>query len=124
MLVAMANEQTEDNSIEESSEPRDARRHEETEPVLVADPDEPSTEPKPDLERVSGQVTSDQDSKPLDTASLVKRSFDLLRRQNRYSLWLLAYIAVATSWPFLGSILNVFYRKKLRNVSPAALLRS
>uniref|UniRef100_A0A803Q3Q4 Uncharacterized protein n=1 Tax=Cannabis sativa TaxID=3483 RepID=A0A803Q3Q4_CANSA len=48
------------------------------------------------------QATSIQDAKPPDTTP-IKRCLDLLRRQNRFSIWLLAYIAIVTSWPLLGS---------------------
>jgi hypothetical protein len=41
-----------------------------------------------------------------------------------FSMWLLAYIAIMTSWPLVGSALQIFFRKKLRNVLPAAFLRT
>ena len=127
MVAAVSNEQTEDDAVQESSEPQQPCG-EETKLVSGPNPDEASAQPKsdfvPTIEQTSGHATtSTQNSKPLDATSPVRRCLDLLRQQNRYSIWLLAYIAIVTSWPFLGSALQVLYRKKLRNVLPAALLR-
>ena len=130
MVAAMGNEQQDDddNMVEELSEPLRPVHGEKTEMVSDASPtDEQSTQPKsgftPMIEQTSGQGTNVQDVKPLDATSPVRKCLDLLRRQNRFSIWLLAYIAIITSWPLLGSALQVISKKKLRNVLPAALLR-
>ncbi|KAG8364058.1 hypothetical protein BUALT_Bualt19G0086600 [Buddleja alternifolia] len=46
----------------------------------------------------------------------LKKSLNQVSRQNRKSLWLLAYIAMVTTWPVVGSILAVFFRKKFKNL--------
>ncbi|XP_027364071.1 embryogenesis-associated protein EMB8 [Abrus precatorius] len=46
-----------------------------------------------------------------------------LSRQNRWSIWLLVYIAITTSWPLVGSALYVVFGKKLRNILPGGLVR-
>ncbi|XP_066310302.1 embryogenesis-associated protein EMB8-like isoform X2 [Miscanthus floridulus] len=45
----------------------------------------------------------------------VKRSINQLTRYQGRSVWLLAYIAFVTSWPFLGSLAFITFRKKFRN---------
>lgn len=45
----------------------------------------------------------------------VKRSINQLTRYQGRSVWLLAYIAFATSWPLLGSLAFITFRKKFRN---------
>lgn len=128
MVAAMGNERKDDDTVEEVSEPQRSVHSEKTQMVsntgLI---DEQSTQQKsgfvPTIEQTSVQVTPVQDAKPVVATSSVKRCLDILRRQNRYSIWLLAYIAIITSCPFLGSALRVLTRKRLRNVLPAVLLR-
>ena len=45
----------------------------------------------------------------------VKRSINQVTRYKGRSVWLLAYIAFVTSWPFLGSLAFITFRKKFRN---------
>lgn len=59
----------------------------------------------------------------LDIAVPIKKSINQIYRQSGTSMWLLAYIAVVTSWPVVGSILLIVFRKKLSTVLPAAWLR-
>lgn len=73
----------------------------------------------PSATQVSGQSSNLQGVKSFDVIATVKRCLNHLSCQNRKSMWLLAYIAIVTSWPLLGSALRIFSRKKLRNVSPA-----
>ncbi|XWS24848.1 hypothetical protein CRYUN_Cryun27aG0020100 [Craigia yunnanensis] len=73
----------------------------------------------PTAAQVSEQSSNLQGVKSFDVIAPVKRCLNHLSRQNRKSMWLLAYIAIITSWPLVGSILHLFSRKKLRNVSPA-----
>uniref|UniRef100_A0A0A9E7A4 Embryogenesis-associated protein EMB8 n=1 Tax=Arundo donax TaxID=35708 RepID=A0A0A9E7A4_ARUDO len=45
----------------------------------------------------------------------VKRSINQLTQYQGRSVWLLAYIAFVTSWPLLGSLAFITFRKKFRN---------
>lgn len=45
----------------------------------------------------------------------VKRSINQLTRYQGRSVWLLGYIAFVTSWPLLGSLAFITFRKKFRN---------
>ncbi|KAL6840129.1 hypothetical protein ACP4OV_029939 [Aristida adscensionis] len=50
-----------------------------------------------------------------DIIAPVKRSLNHLTRYQGRSIWLLAYIAFVTSWPLLGSLAFITFRKKIRN---------
>ncbi|XP_057424315.1 embryogenesis-associated protein EMB8 [Lotus japonicus] len=60
------------------------------------------------------ETTSAHNAVPLDVIAPLKRYLGQLSRQNRWSIWLLVYIAVTTSWPLVGSALYVVFGKKLR----------
>ncbi|GER54964.1 alpha/beta hydrolase domain containing protein 1 [Striga asiatica] len=59
-----------------------------------------------------------------DLVAPVKKCLNQLSRQNRNSLWLLAYIAIITTWPVVGSALKFFFRKKLKNFSSRTSVKS
>ncbi|XP_016539026.2 embryogenesis-associated protein EMB8 isoform X1 [Capsicum annuum] len=46
----------------------------------------------------------------------VKRRLNQLSRRSKISMWVLAYVAILTTWPFLGSALPMLFKKKLRNI--------
>ena len=50
-----------------------------------------------------------------DAIASVKRSINQLTRYQGRSVWLLAYISFVTSWPLLGSLAFIVFRKKYRN---------
>ncbi|PIN26952.1 Alpha/beta hydrolase [Handroanthus impetiginosus] len=58
-----------------------------------------------------------------DIVAPVKRCLNQLSRQNRKSLWLLAYIAIITTWPVVGSALAVFLRKRFGGLFSRSSLR-
>ncbi|XP_074263540.1 embryogenesis-associated protein EMB8-like [Silene latifolia] len=53
--------------------------------------------------------------------SLIKRRLDQLSRHSRKSMWLLAYVAIVTSWPLVGSALSFFSKRKLKKSPLSAL---
>lgn len=53
----------------------------------------------------------------------VQGRIDMLSRRNRQSIWLLAYIAIVTTWPFIGSFLLPFLKRRIKIFIPAALLK-
>ncbi|KAJ6814558.1 embryogenesis-associated protein EMB8-like [Iris pallida] len=55
--------------------------------------------------------------------SPVKRSINQLSRQSGKSMWLLAYIAIVTTWPLVGSALLSILKKRLKGVPSVAGLR-
>ncbi|KAJ8529769.1 hypothetical protein K7X08_036604 [Anisodus acutangulus] len=46
----------------------------------------------------------------------VRRCLNQLSRHSKISMWVLAYVAIITTWPILGSALPMFFKKKLRNI--------
>ena len=52
----------------------------------------------------------------------VQGRIDKLSRRSRQSIWLLAYIAIITTWPFVGSVVLSVLRRRLKNFVPAKLL--
>ncbi|OAY82863.1 embryogenesis-associated protein EMB8 [Ananas comosus] len=46
----------------------------------------------------------------------LRRSVNQLSRRHGRSMWLFAYIAVVSSWPLLGSLLFIVFRKKFMNL--------
>ncbi|KAE8698824.1 Alpha/beta-Hydrolases superfamily protein isoform 2 [Hibiscus syriacus] len=53
----------------------------------------------------------------------VQARIDKLSRRSRQSIWLLAYIAVITTWPFVGSIIVSVLKKRFKTFIPGTLLR-
>lgn len=49
-----------------------------------------------------------------DMTGQVKRSMNQVSRQSGTSMWLLAYIAIITTWPLFGSFIRSVFGKKLR----------
>lgn len=45
----------------------------------------------------------------------IRKCLNQLSRQSRKSIWVLAYIALITSWPLMGSTLRFLFNKKFRN---------
>ncbi|KAK3426106.1 hypothetical protein EUGRSUZ_F02631 [Eucalyptus grandis] len=120
MVAAMGSEHTKDAVVEE-------------EMVIQKTPKAKTEETSLDAEKnahVAGTYGSSkisqnpagiQDVKPMDVNPSVLRSINQIKRVTRKSLWLLAYIAVVTSWPIVGSALGVVFKGKLRNMLPAVL---
>lgn len=54
-----------------------------------------------------------------DVTAPLKRSINQLSRRYGTSMWLLAYIAIMTSWPLVGTVLRIF-RRKFRGSLPAS----
>lgn len=69
------------------------------------------------------EKTTPQNAIPLGVTTHFKKYLGQLSRQNRWSIWLLVYIAINTSWPLVGSALYLVFGKKLRNILPGGLVR-
>lgn len=53
----------------------------------------------------------------------IRRHMNQLSRRSRISIWLLACIAITTTWPLVDSALILFFKRKFRSFRPTALLR-
>ncbi|WCJ18477.1 alpha/beta-Hydrolases superfamily protein [Euphorbia peplus] len=85
-----------------------------------------------DLKSISGAERKDNMTEKIDSKLFLKRPLEnvndptvtlrryiaQLSRQSKFSIWLLAYIAVVTSWPIVGSALLLFMKKKFKNTIP------
>jgi uncharacterized protein len=73
------------------------------------------------VENESSAISANQQGEEVYTNKLreiiapVKRSINKMTRYQGRSVWLLAYIAFVTSWPLLGSLAFITFRKKFRN---------
>jgi len=68
------------------------------------------------------QIGSAQDA-VANVITPFKRYLGQLSRQNQWSIWLLVYIAITTSWPLVGSALYIVFGKKIRDIFPNGLVR-
>ncbi|XP_008237346.1 PREDICTED: embryogenesis-associated protein EMB8 [Prunus mume] len=122
MVAAVGNEQAKENRREDVLEQQKTHQRK-TNEMVSGEQDDHMIKPEPCLAEIvqsSEQATRRQDSKPLDVITPVRRCLDLLSQQSRWSFWLLVYVSIVTSWPLVGSALQIVFRKKLRNVFPAA----
>ncbi|KAK8668296.1 hypothetical protein V6N13_105754 [Hibiscus sabdariffa] len=53
----------------------------------------------------------------------VQVRIDKLSRRSRQSIWLLAYIAIVTTWPFVGSLIVSVLKKRFKTFIPGTLFR-
>ncbi|KAI3972927.1 hypothetical protein MKX01_019585 [Papaver californicum] len=68
-------------------------------------------------------MPSNHDAKLLDISAPLKRCIQQLSRRSKTSMWLLAYIAVMTTWPMLGPDIFLLFKRKLKSVLPSAWLK-
>lgn len=57
-----------------------------------------------------------------DALMPIKRCMNQLARNSRRSLWLIAYIAIITTWPLVGSAMVLALKKKIRKIAPSRVL--
>lgn len=86
---------SEDETVENSS--KDGK-------VTITKENENSIEKKSKDENIDKTVA--------DVIYPIKRSVNELTKYQGKSIWLLAYIAFVTSWPFIGSLGFFFFRKR------------
>lgn len=115
MVAAAGNEHTRDiiEEDEDSKHPKDLHM-DPTETVLDSGKNGPRT---PETE---SNVSCENAVQEVEAKSSATRYLLQISGRTRISIWLLAYIAVITSWPLVGSAIGIFFkRKKIRRVSPA-----
>ena len=61
-----------------------------------------------------------QGVKSPDIDSPFRRFLSQMSQQNSIAMWLLAFIAIRTSWPLVGSVTEFIFRKRSRKIMPAA----
>lgn len=117
MVAALNNEPTTD-TVEELHVKQDT--HHETHDMVpeekVNEQDELVANTKSGDSSGTAQTSSARDAMVLDVMTPFKRYLSQLSRQNRWSIWLLVYIAITTSSPLVGSVLYAVFGKKLRDL--------
>ncbi|TQE10066.1 hypothetical protein C1H46_004356 [Malus baccata] len=119
MVAAVGNEQAMETKIEDVLEPQNIHDRETNEMVSGGQDEQmiqPESQSLAEIPQSSEQVTNVQDAKPLDVTTTVRRCLDQLSRRTKWSLWLLVYVSIVTSWPLIGSALKIVLQKKLRNL--------
>ncbi|XP_043706298.1 phospholipase ABHD3 isoform X2 [Telopea speciosissima] len=130
MVAAMGNEQTTKMAgyLSDEQQMIHGKKNEDIVPAIEESKHD-ETGAKTDTEQGTTQPSrqdteSNLDVKcPRDITAPIRRCMDQLSRQNRRSMWLLAYIAIVSTWPLVGSALLVVFKKKLKNVLPATWLK-
>lgn len=51
----------------------------------------------------------------------MKKTLNQLSRKTSNSIWILAYIAIVTTWPFAGFIFSFIFKKKFKNILPKSV---
>lgn len=114
MVAAAGNEHTRDiiEEDEDSKHPKDLHM-DPIETVMDSGEDGPRTP------ETKSNLSCKNAVEEVEAKSSVARYLLQISGRTRISIWLLAYIAVVTSWPLVGSAIGIFLkRKKIRGVSP------
>ncbi|XP_044511681.1 embryogenesis-associated protein EMB8-like [Mangifera indica] len=126
MVAALGNEQTRNSTLGNLPEFQNIDHKMDNEMVPDATHVKQVAETKSDSVTNKGQTceppTNILDVKFPDVVAAVTRHLNYLSRQNRRSIWLLAYVAIITTWPVLGSALKIIFKGKHKNV-PAIFAR-
>ncbi|MED6161002.1 hypothetical protein PIB30_056652 [Stylosanthes scabra] len=120
MVAALNNEPSTDNVEELHAIQEDSAHHDTHDNKIpehkVNEKDDPVANAKRgSSSRMARTGSSAHNSVLNDVTTPFKTYLGQLSRQSRWSTWLLVYIAIATSWPLVGSALQVVFGKKLRN---------
>ncbi|KAH9757959.1 AB hydrolase-1 domain-containing protein [Citrus sinensis] len=119
MVAAVGNEQTR-NSIVGDHQTN-------SEMVLDTEQDEQLTGAKsdavPNTDRTCEPPANTPDTELRNLTASVTSCWNQLSQRNKRSMWLLAYVAIITTWPLVGSALRFIFGKKRKNVLSATLTK-
>ncbi|KAL9449445.1 hypothetical protein AB3S75_011389 [Citrus x aurantiifolia] len=119
MVAAVGNEQTR-NSIVGDHQTN-------SEMVLDNEQDEQLTGAKsdavPNTDRTCEPPANTPDTELRNLTASVTSCLNQLSQRNKRSMWLLAYVAIITTWPLVGSALRYIFGKKRKNVLSATLTK-
>ncbi|KAK2659241.1 hypothetical protein Ddye_005774 [Dipteronia dyeriana] len=115
MVAAVGNEQTRNSMVEDLPESQKTYNIDnETVPNIEQGEQlmEAKSDALPNIVQTCEQPTNIPDVKFPNVTASVRRYLNQLQQQNMISIWLLAYIAIVTTWPLVGSALSIIFRKK------------
>jgi len=116
MIAAVSNEPKAEDVAEDSSELHKKIAE------MAEDSKEQLEESVPThVPSIPEQASSTCNAACQSATSLIKRRLDQLSRYSRRSMWLLAYVAILTSWPLVGSAVYFLFKRKIKSVSPSTL---
>lgn len=119
MVAAVGNEQTR-NSIVGDHQTN-------SEMVLDTEQDEQLTGAKsdavPNTDRTCEPPANTPDTELRNLTASVTSCLNQLSQRNKRSMWLLAYVAIITTWPLVGSALRFIFGKKRKTVLSATLTK-
>ncbi|XP_011097230.1 embryogenesis-associated protein EMB8 [Sesamum indicum] len=114
MVAAMVNERT-DGAINETAE--ENKDHGQTNQIASGTENHPFTSGRKSNSAVDASQSS-EDGVDSKGSGIVARCLYQLSRQNNKSVWLLAYIAIVSTWPLVGAALGFFFGRKLKRALP------
>ncbi|XP_045826983.1 embryogenesis-associated protein EMB8-like [Trifolium pratense] len=123
MVAASNNEPTTTDNVEEINVRQDIHHDSHDKVIEENKQDELLTKTESGDSSCIAKTASARNPVPLDVITPIKRYVGQLSRENRWSTWLLVYIAITTSWPLVGSALYLVFGKKLRDFLPGGLAR-
>ncbi|KAK3230399.1 hypothetical protein Dsin_002280 [Dipteronia sinensis] len=115
MVAAVGNEQTRNSMVEDLPE---SQKTYNVDNEMVPNTEqgeqlmEANSDALPNIVQTCEQPTNIPDVKFPNVIASVRRYLNQLQQQNMLSIWLLAYIAIVTTWPLVGSALGIIFRKK------------
>lgn len=127
MIAAMTsgvdNENTEmdDNAINQEANPENNDA-----PIQTENMTEDGRQPIQEPANSSGHNTQGETySRAVqEITAPIKRSINQISRRHGWSMWMLAYVVIITTWPLLGSWISLVFRKRrLRGARPTSLNR-
>ncbi|KAL0360123.1 UNVERIFIED_CONTAM: Embryogenesis-associated protein [Sesamum radiatum] len=111
MVAAMGNERT-DGAINETAE--ENKDHGQ---IASGTENHPFTSGRKSNSATDASQSS-EDGVDSKGSGIVARCLYQLSRQNNKSVWLLAYIAIVSTWPLVGAALGFFFGRKLKRALP------
>lgn len=76
-----------------------------------------------DERKTAAVPRSEHESGGGHAVSSFRRCVDLITRESRRPIWLLAHIAILLTWPMIGSALRVLFARRFRKALPAPSLK-
>ncbi|XP_038877848.1 embryogenesis-associated protein EMB8 isoform X3 [Benincasa hispida] len=111
MVTAVGDEQTDDTM---QDTPNQATANVSTKDEVILDKVEADHVRKND----QPELYEEKDPNPTQATTLVRKCTDCVARRSGKSFWLLAYIAIVTTWPMVRPALSLLLKKRYRNPAP------
>ncbi|TYH31924.1 hypothetical protein ES288_A01G210700v1 [Gossypium darwinii] len=118
MVTAMSNEQT-DAFVEDISD-EDTTHSKKDEGTIS---DKGTSVDLTDKLNPEKQIKQQVEQNVKDLIVPVQGRIDKLSRRSRQSIWLLVYISIITTWPFVGSVLLSVLKRRFKTFKPGTLFR-